>query len=306
MNMQDQGLYHKFNVSRTDGRDAPGEKHAGCEYFVLDINHDQHAIPALLAYAESCAGSYPLLAADLRTRALISLTAENEFVTVPDVTLPNGMCVPSFKVGKFLCSKGPTGMPLVNARSAPWVEIDYHAARTACTTASLALITELQALALAHDIVNQDINWSGGAVGEGHVFQGLHKGSVDEAHASSFIPVDEDERRWHELSNGERIFDFAGNAYTWVFDDVQGDENGIVAKGFNADSPSIAVAPYPSMERGMGWRPEAGRNRSGHALLRGGCWYDEDNAGVFTLDLVSPDNRDDIVGFRCTKPSSGL
>jgi len=59
------GLYGKFRIERTDGKSAPGEKHDGCEYFVLDLTHDPHAIPALKAYADSCRAEYPLLAADL-------------------------------------------------------------------------------------------------------------------------------------------------------------------------------------------------------------------------------------------------
>jgi hypothetical protein len=59
------GLYQKFNVSRTDGSDAPGGKHHGCSYFVLDITHDPFAINALAAYANACRDSLPLLAKDL-------------------------------------------------------------------------------------------------------------------------------------------------------------------------------------------------------------------------------------------------
>ena len=59
------GLYEKFIVKRTDGTDAPGQKHHGCRYFVLDATHDPHAPPALLAYARSCESEYPVLAADL-------------------------------------------------------------------------------------------------------------------------------------------------------------------------------------------------------------------------------------------------
>jgi hypothetical protein len=61
------GLYHKFEVTRIDGRDRPGEKHDRCDYFVLDMNHDQHAIPALRAYARSCREDFPNLARDLRS-----------------------------------------------------------------------------------------------------------------------------------------------------------------------------------------------------------------------------------------------
>lgn len=64
------GLYRKFVVTRTDGSSAPGGKHADCNYFVLDLTHDVHAIPALKAYADSCRTELPLLAADLDTIAM--------------------------------------------------------------------------------------------------------------------------------------------------------------------------------------------------------------------------------------------
>ncbi len=61
-----QGLYRKFGqIIRTDGQSEPGEKHANCRYFVLDIDHDVHAKAAIKAYAESCKEEYPLLAKDL-------------------------------------------------------------------------------------------------------------------------------------------------------------------------------------------------------------------------------------------------
>jgi hypothetical protein len=60
-----QGMYQKFTVIRNDGSSADGGKHAGCDYFVLDLSHDPHAIPALSAYADSCRDEYPLLADDL-------------------------------------------------------------------------------------------------------------------------------------------------------------------------------------------------------------------------------------------------
>ena len=65
MSDKQRGLYGKFSVGRTDGTDAPGKKHDGCEYFVLDLTHDDYAIPALIAYAKACRKEYPALAADL-------------------------------------------------------------------------------------------------------------------------------------------------------------------------------------------------------------------------------------------------
>lgn len=63
------GSYRKFQVLRLDGKSQPGEKHEHCEYFVLDLDHDPHAIAAIRAYAESCEKDRPKLARDLREKA---------------------------------------------------------------------------------------------------------------------------------------------------------------------------------------------------------------------------------------------
>jgi len=55
-------------VKRSDGRDGPGEKHEHCDYFVLDLTHDEHAKAAIIAYANDCAEKRPQLALDLRVR----------------------------------------------------------------------------------------------------------------------------------------------------------------------------------------------------------------------------------------------
>ena len=65
MGDRNRGLYGKFYIERTDGSSAPGGKHHDCEYFVLDLHHDKHAISALRAYLLSCRKEYPLLADDL-------------------------------------------------------------------------------------------------------------------------------------------------------------------------------------------------------------------------------------------------
>lgn len=60
-----EGLYPKYIVQRTDGKDKPGEKHSGCQYFVLDLTHDPHALTAMHAYAVACEESNPKLAREL-------------------------------------------------------------------------------------------------------------------------------------------------------------------------------------------------------------------------------------------------
>jgi formylglycine-generating enzyme required for sulfatase activity len=247
-------------------------------------------------------------------RAAAAVVEQNLFVTVPETTLPcvivggaitrPSITVPAFQVGQYLCSKGADGKAVVSATGAPWVEINYADARKACADAGFALITELQALSLAFNLFQQDMNWTGGEVGLGDMFQGLRLDldDVDEPYAAGFVSRDPSERRGFFLGDGQLVMDAAGNAYTWVFDDVQGDENGLIAQAFAADSPSIATAPFASMERGMGWRPRADTDWSGYALVRGGCWFSVSVAGVFSLYRDWPDSDRGVVGFRCTKP----
>lgn len=59
------GIIHKFTVRRVDGSDYPGGKHYGCRYFVLDLDHDEGAGPALVAYAKFHQADRPTLSQDL-------------------------------------------------------------------------------------------------------------------------------------------------------------------------------------------------------------------------------------------------
>jgi hypothetical protein len=97
---QKRGLYRKYFVQRLDERDAtpdvllrlmrldtrerpmrertalPPPKHDRCRYYVLDLDHDKFAGPALRAYAAACAAEFPALAADLRRLAPPSAEGE--------------------------------------------------------------------------------------------------------------------------------------------------------------------------------------------------------------------------------------
>lgn len=288
------GLYQKFNVTRIDGSDAPGERNHGHHYLVLDLDKlatDSHAKAAVIAYAESCEDDYPQLAADLRSYT--DRILPGAFITVPETTLPCGTVVPAFEVSQYHATQRQDGTP--------WVEVNYHDARAAAGRTGLTLITETQWLAIAHNIAQQPINWTSGTVGEGKLFQGMRKGNVFEAQPHSYEPEDADERRWHELSNGERIYDMAGHVFSWVFDDVQGDDHGLIAKPFSKDSPSFTTSPASSLEKGVGWMPDGGADWSGHALCRGGYWRSDDYAGVFYLSNDWPGYESGGVGFRCTK-----
>jgi hypothetical protein len=227
---------------------------------------------------------------------------EPDFILVPATTLPCGITVPAFAVARWLAARGPGGRVLLSGSAPPWVNIGYHAARAACARSGLGLLTELQALAIAHDLARQAVNWSGGAAGEGQLFQGLHRGGVAAPQPAWLELPDPRERRWHALSNGQRIHDFAGNAFSWVFDDVQGNAEGVVAHAFAPDSPTVSGAPGEPLQRGLGWWPKAGSSWWGRALARGGAWSSQEGAGIFTVVDERPRSERPYIGFRCTLP----
>ncbi len=62
------GVYRKYRVQRLGDK---AKKHAQCEYYVLDLEHDRFAGPALSAYADACEATHPELARDLRYKAAL-------------------------------------------------------------------------------------------------------------------------------------------------------------------------------------------------------------------------------------------
>ena len=70
MSQRNKGLFNKYRVYRTEENDVKSHsKHIDCDYFVLDLTHDVHAIPALKAYAESARkDGYEQLADDIETK----------------------------------------------------------------------------------------------------------------------------------------------------------------------------------------------------------------------------------------------
>lgn len=222
------------------------------------------------------------------------------FIQVPEIKLQNGLIVPAFKVAQHVSGEDEDGNLLLDGTCKPWTNINFFKAQEICAEYEYGFITETQWLAIAFDLSQQDCNWTGGKVGEGDLFQGIRNGGG--AKHGNYVPTDSTERRWMTLSNGSTICDMNGNVFQWVFDNVQGDDKGVIAKRFAPESPSLSTAPYPSQEKGVGYRPDAGRDWSGRALVRGGFWFSYVDAGVFRLVGDLPGLEYDNIGFRCTLP----
>ena len=232
----------------------------------------------------------------------LGLAGDDHWAPVPARMLPNGRMVAAWMVARYPCAKGEDGKILLSPSAKPWTNITQPDASAACIASGYLLTRESQEQALRLDVCAQDINWTGGKVGSGKVYQGLYNGTVSSAQAANYVSADPEERSWHELSNGQRIYGLAGNIYTHSFDDIQGDERGLVVGPIAADSTTLTAAPYPSREKGMGYRATGPLNWPGVALVRGGGWGDDDYAGLFGLDYCYPDYALGNVGFRCAKP----
>lgn len=64
---RERGLYQKFMVERMNVEAA--ERHKDCDFFVLDLQHDALALPAMEAYIKACREhGYHKLAADLQQK----------------------------------------------------------------------------------------------------------------------------------------------------------------------------------------------------------------------------------------------
>ncbi|QOD84150.1 hypothetical protein [Chromobacterium haemolyticum] len=78
MSQQETGLYHKFNVTRTDGRDQPGGDRHGAEYLALDLTYDPFAVPAALAYAAAAQAEFPHLAKDIEEKVFAPVEVQRD------------------------------------------------------------------------------------------------------------------------------------------------------------------------------------------------------------------------------------
>lgn len=232
------------------------------------------------------------------------------FIRVPETNLPCGLVVPPFEVSTFLCSQDPESrVPRAASHVSytPLVRVSYFAALAACRAAGWSLITETQWLAIAHDAAGQNANWTVGQFGHCKLKQGLRKRSVLSPVSGMYQPEDAAESRWKTLSNGLALCDFGGNAWSWVYDDVQGTPEGVTGI-VDADSPSVMTAPCDPRTYGMGLYPKAGTLLmvgGRHGLIRGGGCRSGKDAGSFALHAALLHGEYGKVGFRATRPISG-
>ncbi len=253
----------------------------------------------------------------------VALSCPTGFIPVPGNSLFNqdDFCVMKYQ------AKNDGDSAVSRAADTPWVSISQTNAMAAAQTAcdGCGLITEAQWLTIAHNVLNVNSNWTGGSVGSGQ----LYRGHSDDAPTSTLAASSDDsngyygtgnsgsseQRRTHFLSNGEVIWDLAGNVWEWTTGQTSGGRpgaSGIAWRDWNAveGTGDLSPSPFPafgtpvasnwthSQSIGMLYS-DSSQTTTIHGFRRGGSRIS--NAGVFTLALSQvPSTSASNLGFRAT------
>ncbi|HZJ34844.1 MAG TPA: prepilin-type N-terminal cleavage/methylation domain-containing protein [Candidatus Angelobacter sp.] len=249
-----------------------------------------------------------------------SLTCPTGFIPVPGSATygTSNFCVMKYE------AKNVGGIATSQAAGTPW---DIITQIEAITTSSAActgchLITEAEWMTIAQNVLGVASNWSGGSVGSGYIYSG-HNDNVppnslaaDANDANGYSGTGQsapsNQRRTLTLSNGEVIWDLAGNVYDSTSGTVTTGQPGVAGNAYaswidwpNVTTPgTLAVNVFPSGTGITGASSWTSANGIGQLLSnptdtvlrgfpRGGAWYDGVVAGVLTLRL---NNASDSAG----------
>lgn len=257
------------------------------------------------------------------------------FIVVPGSTTYS---TSDFCVMKYEAKNDGSGKAVSVPGGTPWVNISQTSAITtaqaACTNCHL--ITEAEWMTIAQNVLSVPSNWSTGTIGSGYIYSGHNDNYPANALAASANDSDgyygtgnttgSNQRRTLTLTNGEVIWDLAGNVWEWTSGQTTGGQPGITGEsafGYKewkaiTSNGNLAVNPFPSgtgissantwdaNTNGIGRIYSYASDASLRGLDRGGYWLDGSSAGLLALGLnFSPsDSSSGGVGWRVS--SAGL
>ena len=218
--------------------------------------------------------------------------------------------------GRYLTT-APTGYPIGLISQS--VSNDY------CQSIGARLITNNEWQTIAWNVQNVSSNWSGGSVGSGYLGRGNSNGSAakiasaDDTNSTYLTGyVDFAHRRTHVLSNGQIIWDLAGNIYEWTNDTITGANQPYAAPAGFGWREYTVITSWGTMTQatagpannawnatqGMGriYSDGSAANATVYGFIRSGGWDTDTYAGVENLTMYrSPINTYYNAGFRCVR-----
>ncbi|MFZ3009862.1 MAG: prepilin-type N-terminal cleavage/methylation domain-containing protein [Candidatus Microsaccharimonas sp.] len=280
--------------------------------------------PTTLADGTSCPTNYILIPGS-------SLFHTDAFCTMKYEAKIQGNDIGSTAyVSTMVADSRPTGTPWVNIS-----QTNAIAEATALGT-GYHLITEDEWLTIAHNVLSVNSNWSGGTVGSGFIYSG-HNDNVptnslaattddNDGYNGTGQTTGSNQRRTLTLTNGEVIWDMAGNVNDWTsgtlaagqLPGISGDigynwrqwnNNSLMWNGLPESAKpwygTPAAAPTNSnwsSTQGIGQLYTNLNDGSARAFNRGGSWNFSSLAGVLAIPLNSaPSSTNMDRGFRVSR-----
>jgi len=236
------------------------------------------------------------------------------YITIPGSSLfgTNAFCAMKYE------AKNVGGVATSQANGTPWVSISQTNAMTTSSAAcdGCHLISEAEWLTIAHNVLSVASNWSGGTVGSGAISRGNSNSGSTMDGSSELSGIN---KRTLTLTNGEVIWDLAGNVYDWTAGQTSGGQPGVSGYALRqwntvAGTGSLSPNPHPSYgtpaastsnwttSHGIGQIYSSSTEPGLRGFLRGGYWSNGGDAGVLALNLgFSPSGAYSTVGFRVAR-----